>query len=193
MVSRYVQCRDTECSPDSPPTSWLSASLDCIPIALGPAALEVKEDNGVAPSDMIRRECVKVTIIKAEMLHQVPKTAPVPENVVDNFQQRLETFVKQLPDWMGLAPLIANEQSKHMLQFRPVIFYFHLFYHSARMLLSRRLSIAYIPVDATREVVLPLKMQNGIRDGFLAAQNNAVLMQSMLFEGKIVQVCWLCM
>lgn len=153
----------------------------------------MKEDTGVAPADMIRRECVKVTIIKAEMLHRVPKTAPVPEDVVADFQQRLQTFVEQLPDWMGLVQLISNEQSEYMLQFRPVIFYVHLFYHSARMLLSRRLAIAYIPLDATSKVALPVKVQNGIRDGILAAQNNAVLMQSMLFEGKIVQVCWLCM
>ncbi|KAH4000291.1 hypothetical protein HBI81_052490 [Parastagonospora nodorum] len=172
---------------------WLSASLDSVPIALGPAALEVKEDTGVAPEDMIRRECVKVTIIKAEMLHQVPETAPVPGNVVANFQQRFRTFVEQLPDWMGLLQLISNEQREHTLQFRPVIFYVHLFYHSARMLLSRRLAIAYIPLDATSKVLLPVEVHKAIRDGLLAARNNAVLMESMLFEGKIVQVCWLCM
>jgi hypothetical protein len=153
----------------------------------------VKEDTGVAPEDMIRRECVKVTILKAEMLHQVPETAPVPGHVVANFQQRFRTFVEQLPDWMGLLQLISNEQREHALQFRPVIFYVHLFYHSARMLLSRRLAIAYIPLDATSKVLLPVEVHKAIRDGLLAAQNNAVLMESMLFEGKIVQVCWLCM
>lgn len=142
---------------------------------------------------MIRRECVKVSIIKAEMLHKIPGTAPVLEEVVCKFQSRLQVFHDELPDWMGFQQLIKNEPSDLMNRFRPVIYYVHLFFLSAMMLLSRRLSIAYVVLDATGRVSLPPNAHRAIRDGFVAAQQNAAVMEFMLSEGKIVQVCWLCM
>jgi hypothetical protein len=61
-----------------------------------------------------------------------------------------------------------------MLQFRPLMFNVHIFYHSARMLLSRRLTIAYSPLDVMNKILLPLKVHESIQDGFLAAENNAI-------------------
>jgi hypothetical protein len=142
---------------------------------------------------MIRRECVKVTIIKACTLHRIPKTAPVPENVISNFRTELSTFHAQLPDWMSLGHLLANTEDPLLVQFRPIIFYVHLFYLSAMMLLSRRLVIAYVALDAIGKVQLPKEARTAIQEGFQAARTNARLMDSMLAEGKIVQVCWLCM
>lgn len=171
---------------------WLSASLDYMPDALGSAALKATEDADAPPEDIIRRECVKVSIIKAEMLHRIAKTVPVPEGSVTDFLHRLEQFHGQLPDWMTLRQLIANEESELMTQFRPVIFYVHLFYLSAIMLLSRRLVIAYMPLDSIGTVSVLAEAQRAIRDGFVAAQTIAWVMESMLAEGKVVQVCWLC-
>jgi hypothetical protein len=164
-----------------------------VPDAIGSAALEAVEHNDAPPEDMIRRECIKVSIIKAEMLHRIPKTAPVPKDIVLFFHSRLQTFHDQLPTWMSLAQLIANEPSDRMTQLRPVIFYVHLFYLSATMLLSRRLVIAYVALDATGEVFFPTEARRAIHDGFEAAQINAQVMELMVSEGKVAQVCWLCM
>jgi CRISPR/Cas system-associated exonuclease Cas4 (RecB family) len=173
--------------------SWLSASLDYGPDALGAAALSAAENIEAPPEDMIRQECVKVSIIKAEMLHRIPKNGPVVEDVVVDFRTRLSTFHSQLPDWMSLSHTSAAEHNELMTQFRPVIFYVHLFYLSAMMLLSRRLVIAYISLDAVAKVSLPPEARQAIEDGFVAAQTNASVMNIMLSEGKVVQVCWLCM
>jgi hypothetical protein len=163
-----------------------------MPDALGSAALKASEDADAPPEDIIRRECVKVSIMKAEMLHRIAKTTPVPEGSVTDFLHRLEQFHGQLPDWMTLRQLIANEESDLMTQLRPVIFYVHLFYLSAIMLLSRRLVIAYMPLDSIGTVSILAEAQRAIRDGFVAAQTIARVMESMLAEGKVVQVCWLC-
>jgi hypothetical protein len=173
--------------------SWLSASLDYVPDALGSAALSAVGDANAPPEDMIRRECVKVSIIKALMLHRVPKTAPVPEDIVADFRKQLLTFHSELMDWMSLGQLFSDESDMTQAQFRPIIFYIHLFYLSAMMLLSRRLVIAYVALDATGKVLLPTEARLAIEEGFVAAQTNARLMELMLSEGKIVQVCWLCM
>lgn len=142
---------------------------------------------------MIRRECVKVSIIKATTLHRIPQTTPVPEDIVLDFRIQLSTFHSQLPEWMSLGQQFANENTPLMVQLRPVIFYVHLFYLSAMMLLSRRLVIAYVALDATSKVLLPTEAHQAIGEGFLAARINAKVMELMLSEGKIVQVCWLCM
>jgi hypothetical protein len=164
-----------------------------VPDTIGAAALEAVEHLDAPPEDMIRRECVKVSIIKAEMLHRIPKTAPVPRDIVLSFHTRLQEFHNQLPTWMSLSQLVANEPSDRMTQLRPVIFYVHLFYLSAMMLLSRRLVIAYVALDATGEVFFPTEVRRAIQDGFEAAQSNAQVMALMVSEGKVVQVCWLCM
>jgi hypothetical protein len=173
--------------------SWLSASLDYVPDAIGTATLAAAEDLHATPEDMIRRECVKVSIIKAETLHRIPKLAPVPEYIVSHFNTRLQVFHEELPAWMSLGELIANQDNDLMTQLRPVIFYVHLFYLSAMMLLARRLVVAHVALDATGKVSLPTVANCAIRDGFLAAQTNAQVLESMLLECKVVQVCWLCM
>jgi hypothetical protein len=173
--------------------SWLSASLDYVPDALGAAALSAAEDFEAPPEDMIRQECVKVSIIKAEMLHRIPKNVPAVQDVVTEFRTRLSTFHSRLPDWMSLSHMPAAGPNELMTQFRPVIFYVHLFYLSAMMLLSRRLVIAYISLDTVGKVSLPPEARQAIEDGFVAAQTNASVMEMMLSEGKVVQVCWLCM
>lgn len=96
---------------------------------------------------MIRRECVKVTIIKAAILQRISTKAPVAEAVTLDFRARLSTFHSQLPEWMGLGQLLGGSSSELMTQLRPVIFYVHLFYLSAMMLLSRRLIIVHVSLD----------------------------------------------
>jgi hypothetical protein len=164
-----------------------------VPDAIGAAALTAAEDPKAPPEDMIRRECVKVTIIKAETLHHIPKVGPVPENIVSYFITQLQAFHNQLPDWMSLGSLIANEDNNLMIQFRPVIFYVHLFYLSAVMLLARRLVVAHVALDSTGKVALPTMAHRAIRDGFIAAKATAQVLESILGEFKVVQVCWLCM
>ncbi|KAI4928432.1 uncharacterized protein J4E92_005918 [Alternaria infectoria] len=172
---------------------WLSASLDYNSDSL---TFDVHSSlNGLdaPPQDMIRRECVKVSIIKASLLHRLPSKAPVPENVTLEFRAQLSRFHAQLPDWMSVAALLRGDSSPLMATFRPVIFYVHLFYLSAMMLLARRLIIAYIPLDAVGIVVLPPEARRAIEEGYQAAETNASVMSLMLQEGKVVQVCWLCM
>ncbi|KAI4959838.1 hypothetical protein J4E86_003563 [Alternaria arbusti] len=172
---------------------WLSASLDYNSDSLTFDVHPSLTGLDVPPQDMIRRECVKVSIIKASLLHRLPSKAPVPESVTLEFRAQLSRFHAQLPDWMSVAALLRGDNSPLMATFRPVIFYVHLFYLSAMMLLARRLIIAYIPLDAGGIVVLPPEARRAIEEGYQAAETNASVMSLMLQEGKVVQVCWLCM
>ncbi|CAN9230008.1 unnamed protein product [Alternaria alternata] len=151
-----------------------------------------QDELDVPPEDMIRRECVKVSIIKASLLRRLPTKAPVLEGTILEYRVRLSRFHARLPDWMSIASLLGGENTELMATFRPVIYYVHLFYLSAMMLLSRRLIIAYIPLDAIGSVTLPSEAQRAIEEGYQAAETNASVMDLMLQEGKVVQVCWLC-
>ncbi|KNG46271.1 nitrate assimilation regulatory protein nira [Stemphylium lycopersici] len=171
---------------------WLSASLDHNSSSLSSALLSSFDDLDAPPEDMIRQECVKVSIIKAALLHRLPTKAPIPETTTLEFRAQLSRFHARLPDWMTTAKLLHGDEGELMATFRPVIFYVHLFYLSAMMLLSRRLIIAYIPVDTVGRVGLPPEAQRAIEEGYQAAHMNASVMNLMLHEGKVVQVCWLC-
>ncbi|KAG9192483.1 hypothetical protein G6011_11217 [Alternaria panax] len=171
---------------------WLSASLDYDSDSsdLDVHSFEVELD--VPPEDMIRRECVKVSIIKANLLRHLPTKAPVLEDKILEYRVQLSRFHARLPDWMSIAALLGGDNTELMATFRPVIFYVHLFYLSAMMLLSRRLVIAYIPLNAAGRVSLPSEARQAIEEGYQAAETNASVMNLMLQEGKVVQVCWLC-
>ena len=171
----------------------MSASLDYASDSLSSSLQFAIDEGDEHPEDMIRRECIKVTIIKASTLHRLPKDAPVLETTVAEFRARLSQHHSQLPEWMSLGQLLSQSDSDLMVQFRPVIFYVHLFYLSAMMLLSRRLIIAYVALDATGKIALPPEARQAIEEGYVAAQTEARMMEFMLAEGKIVQVCWLCM
>jgi len=175
-----------------PCISWLSASLDHDSDPVIQDITSPQDELDVPPEDMIRRECVKVSIIKASLLRRLPIKAPVLEGTILEYRVRLSRFHARLPDWMSIASLLGGENTELMATFRPVIYYAHLFYLSAMMLLSRRLVIAYIPLDAVGSVTLPSEARRAI-EGYQAAETNASVMDLMLQEGKVVQVCWLCM
>ena len=134
--------------------SWLSASLDYAPNLLDSAIRLDINDPDAPPEERIRLECTKVAIIKATTLHRLSTSAPIPNDIVANFRTRLSQHHSQLPEWMSLGALMRYDSGDLIAQFRPVIFYVHLFYLSALMLLSRRLSIAYIAPSAIGKIVL---------------------------------------
>ncbi|KAF2124619.1 hypothetical protein P153DRAFT_123216 [Dothidotthia symphoricarpi CBS 119687] len=171
---------------------WLSASLDYVPNSLSYSIQTAVDEVDVPPEDLIRLECVKVTIIKATTLHRLPATGYIQQATIAELRAQLSTFHAQLPTWMSLGSLLSHTEGELMAQFRPVIFYVHLFYLSAMMLLSRRLILAYVALDANGKVPLTSEARQGIEEGFMAAQTNARVMELMLSEGKVVQVCWLC-
>jgi hypothetical protein len=192
MVSTNIIFDTTHYSADSC-NSWLSASLDYDSQSLVLDAHSPQDELDVPPEDMIRRECVKVSIIKASLLRRLPTNAPVLEGTILEYRAQLSRFHARLPDWMSVAALLGGENTELMAIFRPVIFYVHLFYLSAMMLLSRRLMIAYIPLNTAGRVSLPSEARRAIEEGYQAAETNASVMNLMLQEGKVVQVCWLCM
>lgn len=151
------------------------------------------EDRDAPPEDMIRRECVKVTVIKATILCRVPTSGPIPAATMIEFRERLSKFHDNLPNWMSIGELSGGKSDVLQIQYRPVIFYVHLFYLSAMMLFSRRLIIAHIDEDMDGALQLPVEAGQAIEDGYVAAQTSSRIMELMLAEGKVVQVCWLCM
>ncbi len=173
--------------------SWLSASLNYAPqLPCLTVQTSVYEDDD-APEDIIRQECIKVTIIKAKIHHQIPVTiGVVAEATVTNLSVILTRFFTQLPPWLSLEQLLKCEDNS-MAVLRPLIYYVHLFYLSAMTLLARRLVIVYISPANIGQIQMPREAQKAIEDGFVAAQTGARVLGLMLSEETVVQVCWLCM
>jgi hypothetical protein len=150
------------------------------------------DDEEAAPLFLLQRRAVKVTIIKAAILHSPLEKIMLTETVAE-LRAKLTSFHKDMPKWMSLGQLLNDAEDSLSEDLRGIIFYVHMFYMSAMMLLSRRLIITYVPLDSTGKVHVPWESSQAIEEGFTAAKMAARVVDLMLIDKSVVQTCWLCM
>ena len=163
--------------------SWLSASLGHIS---GQPSLESclpEEGDDLLEGDIIQRELVKVTIIKAEIIRMTHDENLTDNAVINKFREQLRSFYKQLPQIMSVGSVLDPQKAAPL---RPNIYYLHLFYLSAMELIHRR--VMANPAKAKESE--PAKA--AVREGLLAAKMAARIFALMRLEGAIVQICWMC-
>jgi hypothetical protein len=174
-------------------TSWLSASLDCSPASLS-CLQNAPEVTTGSLEDTIRQECIKVTVFKATIIHQIPIAGGMAvEATVADIRRRLSEFHIRLPPLMSLGRILEYESDSPIAHIRPLLFYAHLFYLSAMMLLARRIVIIHSDTETLDPPALVSQASQAIEEGYIAEQTAVRLLSLMLAEGRIIQVCWLCM
>lgn len=178
---------------DNTIASWLSASLDYTPASIS-CLRNIPEVTDGSAEDTIRQECVKVTVLKATMIHHLPIAgAPVTEDIVADLRGRLSDFHVRLPPLMSLGRIVEYRPDDPVTHIRPLLFYAHLFYLSAMMLLARRLIMVHVDAQAIGPPAATTHTSQAIEEGYIAAQMSVRILSLMLSEGRIVQICWLCM
>jgi len=174
-------------------TSWLSASLDCSPASLS-CLQNAPEVTTGSLEDTIRQECVKVTVFKATIIHRIPAAGSIAvEATVADMRRRLSEFHIRLPPLMSLERILEYESDSPIAHVRPLLFYTHLFYLSAMMLLARRLIIIHSDMKIFDPPALGSQASQAIEEGYIAAQTAVRLLNLMLAEGRLIQIRWLCM
>jgi len=134
---------------------------------------------------------VKLTIIKSNILHSLFDTAPS-ETTVADLRSHLRTFHRNLPECMTLNFLLKAGENHPIFHRRSVIYYFHMFYVSTIMLLSRRLITAHMRSNPTQRDKISEQSSKGIDEEYMAARINAGFLGLMLSEGSVVPTCWFC-
>jgi hypothetical protein len=104
----------------------------------------------------------------------------------------LRSFHEDMPSGMTLNHLTLSSGIPSDL--RRIVFYMHLFYMSALMLLYRLILRHTDGVDyLTSAHVCPHEAQKAAGEGLLAAKTAARILHLLLTEGSVVRICWLSM
>jgi hypothetical protein len=132
----------------------------------------------------------KIAIMKGVMLRTIEQ--PVSNFTIQTIRNDLRGFNEGLPDWMMLSHLTSSTEISANL--RIVVFYVHLFYLSALMLLHRLVlrNIESV-VNSIAASTGTEEMGHAAVEGYLAAKSAARILHLLLTNGDVVKFCWLSM
>ncbi|KAF2121462.1 hypothetical protein BDV96DRAFT_213376 [Lophiotrema nucula] len=167
-------------------SGWLAASLGYAPGQASSTLYLLHNESEGRDEDVIQRELVKVTIIKAKMLRAISNGDPLEDHTIEAFRQELKLLEASLPPWMRVTSLLNGRTN--FPQSRTAM-YFHLFFLSAMQLLHRlpmanSLQLSLLPVRQTAQAAM--------KEGLMAAELAARLLNLMRLEGLVVKICWMC-
>ncbi|KAF2739028.1 hypothetical protein EJ04DRAFT_519958 [Polyplosphaeria fusca] len=167
-------------------SNWLAASIGYSPAqaASNLHILQTEKEN--LNEDVVQRELVKVTIIKAKILSVILGNDPIADSEMDVFQKELRTLNEELPEWMNTKSLLAKQETTSL---RRAVMYYHAFFLSATQLLYRlpMANLLYM-----QSVYVRPATESAVREGLLAARLAARLFSVMKDEGIIRRICWMC-
>jgi hypothetical protein len=118
--------------------------LDYLPGIKTSSAQLAKTGQDAAPEDVMQREMLKICFIKARVFYNLADRRHAESSTVRTLHGELQTFHSHLPRWMTLDQLLVGERSNYLRNF---IFYVHIFYLSAIMLLHRKLLSQLVSVE----------------------------------------------
>ena len=150
----------------------------------------VQLDEQLLPEEVVQQEMAKIAVMKGVILRTIEQ--PVSNFTIQTLRNDLRGFHEGLPDWMKLSHLTSSSGMSSSL--RLIIFYVHLFYLSALMLLHR-LVLRNIE-NVANSITAPAsteEMRNAAVEGYLAAKSAARILHLLLTNGSVVKFCWLSM
>lgn len=178
-------------------TGWISSTLGVVSSCnwkQSHAALQVMDrdlEHATPITDLVQGEMAKIAALKAKMLRAITSDKAPSPAVISTIQSDLHNWHDQLPKVMRLANLVSmGIETQH----RHKIFFVHLLYLGALMLLQRCIMSHWITEDGDFEAIpnLPREILDCIRDGHSAAKQSARILGLLRQEGGVVKRCWIC-
>jgi hypothetical protein len=154
--------------------------------------VEITDSGGM--EDMIQTETAKISLLKARILRVDLAFDSVSGRTVQTVSQQLEDWLKNLPDPMRLEAL--GHRNDFSTEFRRSIYYIHLLFQGARMLLYRRI----LSQHARKDIELALHQQSvldnttmlqALKEGRQVANMTSHTLQILQGEDGIFKRCWL--
>ena len=154
--------------------------------------LEVPGDGGLG--DQIQTETAKISLLKAKILRIELAFPTVASRTVQEISRDLETWLGDLPGPMRLEALRNGTEMSD--DHRRSVYYVHLLYQGARMLLYRRITSQHIQQElATRPYEEPVfnspTMLQALEDGRRVADMTSHTLRILQDENGIFKRCWL--
>jgi len=166
-------------------SGWLGSCLNYRADYTSQALQLLQNDKESEEEDIIQREIIRITILKAKIMHTLPDGRGVDDSTIDGLRQELRSVYEGLPDWMAVSSLLARQDRA---QLRPMIFYLHLFFLSAMELLHRRVMDnprLFDPIFSPPSDIVKV----AVKDGLVAAQTATRLLSLMEDDGTSTTIC----
>jgi hypothetical protein len=189
-------------------SSWLSSTLGYISesddtsfqIVVPEASLE--HDHNTPVGEIAQAEMTKISLLQARILRSHLALKVLTPDALDSALQTLQTWHETLPPQLLLANLGRTDMSE---QDRRTIFYAHLLYLGAIILVYRRV-VSQVVQDSRDgvDINLPTAAEVSLQPlagillsqadkGMFAAKYTARILGLLLANRGIVQRCWLVM
>jgi hypothetical protein len=141
----------------------------------------------------VQIEMTKICQLNTDILriNLVSETASIPP--VDPIMEDLEDWYKELPESMQIGNLVNNSIPSPL---RQSIYYVHLLYLGAIMLLYRQIAARLASLPAHNPDVGPWSLENNklprlVQEGVLAAKHSASILSLLFAENGWIRGCWI--
>ena len=175
-------------------TGWISSTLGAASSSnwrSSYAALQRMDTQSGDLPDVMQTEMAKIAVLKADILKTMAASKLVSPTVMSKIRGDLRVWHEQLPQIMHLTNIVdmgAEKQHQHK------IYFIHLLYLGALMLLQRCIMSHWITADDELSTSIDVSSEAAecIRDGYMAARHSARILDLLKQEGGVVKFCWIC-
>jgi len=175
-------------------TGWISSTLGAASSSnwrSSYVALQRMDIDSSNIVDVMQTEMAKIAVLKADILKTMTPSNLASPAVMSKLRSDLRVWHEQIPRIMHLTNIVDLGVEK---QHRHKIYFVHLLYLGALMLLQRCIMSQWITADNELSTSLDLSSEAAecIRDGYMAARHSARILDLLRQEGAVVKRCWIC-
>ncbi|KAK8192612.1 hypothetical protein M8818_007782 [Zalaria obscura] len=174
--------------------NWLSSTLGCISSdeslnsKMNLKDVEIDGERDIA--DLVQTEMAKIALLKVEIVRTNLAFKELSILSIKNITDDLRKWYTELPPAMYLANL--TQHADIPAELRRTIYFVHLLYLGALMLLYRRVVCHYVQQDHRNMFINPLNEVSQYADqGVVAAKQTARILHLLRSEDGIFKRCWL--
>jgi hypothetical protein len=156
----------------------------------------VEHSAGADLEDMIQIEMVKIAVLKRNILHINMASPRLAANTIKIIKKDLDRWYDELPPIMHLFNLTKKDKSSSVsTELRRTIYFVHLLYLGALILLNRRVVVQSSPTELNDELSIcsGVSVDKLADDSAMAAEQSARILGLLLDEGGVFERCWIVM
>jgi hypothetical protein len=156
----------------------------------------VERSAGAYLEDMVQIEMVKIAVLKRNILHINMASPRLAANTINTVKKDLDWWYHELPPIMHLFNLTKKDDSSSVsTELRRTIYFVHLLYLGALILLNRRIAVQSSSIELNGELSMcsDVSVSKLADDSVVAAEQSARILGLLLDEGGIFERCWIVM
>jgi hypothetical protein len=156
----------------------------------------VERSAGADLEDMVQIEMVKIAVLKRDILHINMASPRLAANTIKTVKKDLDQWYHELPPIMHLFNLTKkNNSSGVSAELRRTLYFVHLLYLGALILLNRRVAVqsSCAELNAELSICSDVSVSKLADDSVVAAEQSARILGLLLDEGGVFERCWIVM